>query len=78
VDVSGCDVVDALVFALVVAVIEEGSDLVIKITQQKIIFQQDSVSRIDWAWVEQLLNSKLKYRLKFTFLFMRRVNCAKN
>ena len=39
VEVSGCEVVDALVLALVVVVIDEGSDLGFKITRQKVVFQ---------------------------------------
>ena len=39
VEVSGFEVVDALVLALVVVVIDEGSDLGFKITRQNVVFQ---------------------------------------
>ena len=40
VEVIGCKVVDALVIALVVVVIDERSDLGFKITRQKVVFQK--------------------------------------
>lgn len=43
VDVGGCDVVQALVVALVVVVIDEGLDLAFKIAGQIVIFQQHPV-----------------------------------
>ena len=43
VNVSGCDVVDALVIALVIVVVDEGCDLGFKITGQEVVFQQDAV-----------------------------------
>ena len=43
VDVSGCDVVQALVITLVVVVIDEGADLTFKIAWSVIVFQQDTV-----------------------------------
>ena len=41
--VGGCDVVDGFVTALVVVVIDKGSDLGFKITRQKVVFPQDVV-----------------------------------
>ena len=43
VDVGGCDVVDALVVALVVVVIDEGFNLSFEIAGQEVVFQQDAV-----------------------------------
>ena len=43
VDVSGCDVVDALMIALMVVVVDEGFDLGFKITGQEVVFKQDAV-----------------------------------
>lgn len=42
-DVSGCDLIDTIVIALVVVLIDKGSDLSFKITRQKVIFWQDAV-----------------------------------
>ena len=39
VDVGGCDVVQALVVALVVVVIDEGPDLAFKIAGQIVVFE---------------------------------------
>ena len=39
VDIGGCDVVQALVVALVVVVIDEGPDLAFKIAGQIVVFQ---------------------------------------
>ena len=43
VDVGRCDVVQALVVALVVVVIDEGPDLAFKVARQVIMLQQNSV-----------------------------------
>lgn len=43
VGVSGCDVANALVVALVVVMIDEGADLVFEIARQIIVLQQDAV-----------------------------------
>lgn len=43
VDVGGCDVVDALMIALVVEVIDQRLDLSLEITRQKVVFEQDAV-----------------------------------
>ena len=43
VDVGRCDVVDALVVALMIVVVDEGRDLGLKIPRQKVVFQQDAV-----------------------------------
>ena len=43
VDVGGCDVVQALVVALMVIMIDEGSDLGFEIARQEVVFQQDAV-----------------------------------
>ena len=43
VDVRRCDVVQALVVALMVVVIDEGFDLGFEITGQEVVFQQDAV-----------------------------------
>ena len=43
VDVGGCDVVQALVVALMVVMIDEGSDLGFEIARQEVVFQQDAV-----------------------------------
>ena len=43
VDVSGYDVVDALMVALMIIVIDEGSDLGFEVTRQEVVFQQDAV-----------------------------------
>ncbi len=43
VDVCGCDVVQALVLALVVVVVDEGFNLSFEIAWQKAVFQQDEV-----------------------------------
>ena len=39
VGVGGCDIVDALVVALVIVVIDEGFDLSLEVTGQKVVFQ---------------------------------------
>ena len=43
VDVSGCDVVQALVVPLVVVVFDKGPDLAFEVTGQVVIFQQNAV-----------------------------------
>jgi len=43
VDVSRCDVAQALVVALVVVVIDEGPDLGLKVARQEIVFEQNAV-----------------------------------
>ena len=43
VDIGGSDIVEALVEAPVIVVIDEGSDLSFEITGQEVVFQQDSV-----------------------------------
>ena len=43
VDVGGCDVVQALVIALVIVVIDEGFNLGFEIARQEVVFQQDPV-----------------------------------
>jgi len=43
VDLGGCEVLQALVVALVVVVIDEGFDLSIEIAWQEVVFQQDAV-----------------------------------
>ena len=43
VDVGGCDVVQALVVALVVVVVDEGPDLLLEITGHVVILQQNTV-----------------------------------
>ena len=43
VDVSGCDVVQALVVALAVVILDKSPDLTFEIAWQEIVFQQDSV-----------------------------------
>ena len=43
VDVSGCDVVQTLVVALVVVVVDEGADLTFKIAGQIVVLQQHPV-----------------------------------
>ena len=43
VDVCRCDVVQALVIALVVVVIHEGFDMSFNITGQEVVFKQDAV-----------------------------------
>ncbi len=41
--VCGCDVVQAIVVPLVIVMTNEGGDVRLKITRQKIIFEQDAV-----------------------------------
>jgi len=43
VDVGGCQVVQALVIALVIVVPNEGGDLCFKVTGQEVVLQQDAV-----------------------------------
>ena len=43
VGIRGCEVADTLVVAVVVVVIDEGADLVLKIAGQEVVFQQDAV-----------------------------------
>ena len=43
VGVGWCDVIDALVVAEFIVVIDEDADLVFKVTRQEIVFQQDLV-----------------------------------
>ena len=43
IDVCRCDVVEALVVAFVVVVLDEGPDLAFEITGQIVVFQQDPV-----------------------------------
>jgi hypothetical protein len=43
VDVSGRDVVEALMVTLVVVMIDQGFNLGLKITWQEVVFQQDTV-----------------------------------
>ena len=43
IDVGGCDVVQALMVAFVVIVIDEGPDLALEITGQIVIFQQNPI-----------------------------------
>ena len=43
VDVGGCDVVQALMVALMIVVVDEGLDLGLKIPRQEVFFQQDAV-----------------------------------
>lgn len=43
IDASGCDVVDALVVAPVIIVVDECSDLSLEIARQKVVFQQNAV-----------------------------------
>ena len=43
VDVGGCDVVQALMVAPVIVMIDEGLDLGFKIKRQEVVFQQDAV-----------------------------------
>ena len=43
VDVGRCDVVDALVVALMIVVVDEGLDLGLKMPRQEVVFQQDAV-----------------------------------
>ena len=43
VDIGRCDVVDALVIALMVVVIDEDFDLAFEITWQEVVFQQDGL-----------------------------------
>jgi len=43
VDVSGCDVVQALVVALVVVILDKSPDLAFEISGQLIVFQQNTV-----------------------------------
>ena len=43
VGVGRCDVIDALVVAVVIVMIDEDADLVFKVTRQEIVFQQDLV-----------------------------------
>jgi len=43
VDVGGCDVIQALVVALMVVVIDEGFNLSFKIAGQEVVFQKDAV-----------------------------------
>ena len=43
VDVGRCDVVDALMVALMIVVIDEGFDLGFQISGQEVVFQQDAV-----------------------------------
>jgi hypothetical protein len=43
VDVGRCDVVDALVIALVVVVVDEGFDLGLEIARHEVVFQQNAV-----------------------------------
>ena len=43
VDVGGCDVVNALVIALMIVVIDEGFDLGFEIAGQEVILKQDAV-----------------------------------
>ncbi len=49
-DVSGCDVVDALVISLVVVVVDEGFDLSFKVARQEVVFQQDAVPYLLGLW----------------------------
>ncbi len=43
VGVGRCDVIDALVVAVVIVMIDEDANLVFKVTRQEIVFQQDLV-----------------------------------
>ena len=43
VDVSRCEVADALMVAPVIVVIDEGTDLRFKSTRQEVVFEQDAV-----------------------------------
>ena len=43
VGVGWCDVIDALVVAVVIVMLDEGADLVFKVARQEIVFQQDLV-----------------------------------
>ena len=43
VDVGGCEIADALVVSAVVVMIDEGRDLLLEITRQKVVFEQDAV-----------------------------------
>ena len=43
VGIGGCDVVEALVVALVVVMLDEGLDLLLEIAGQKVVFQQYAV-----------------------------------
>ena len=43
IDVSRCDVVQALVVALVVVVIDEGPDLMFEIARQIVVFEENPV-----------------------------------
>lgn len=43
VDICACDVVDALIMALVIIMIDQGFDLRLEITWQEVAFQQDAV-----------------------------------
>ena len=43
VDIGGCDIVQALVIALVIVVMDEGCDLSFEVTWQEVVFQQDAV-----------------------------------
>ena len=43
IDVGGCQVVQALVVAVVVVVIDEGTDLAFQVAEQELVFQQDTV-----------------------------------
>lgn len=43
VHVGGCDVVDDLVIALMIVVMDEGFDLVFKVTWQEVVLERDAV-----------------------------------
>ena len=43
VGIGGCDVVEALVVALVVVMLDEGLDLLLEIAGQEVVFQQHAV-----------------------------------
>ena len=68
VDVSGCDVVDALVIALVVVVIDESADLSFKITRQKVVFQQNAVLQCLMPTLNLALSLRMIWRAARCFM----------
>jgi hypothetical protein len=57
VGISGCHVLQALVIALVVVMLDEGLDLAFEVAGQEIVLQQDAVFRVwcqrsilPWVW----------------------------
>ncbi len=59
VDVSGCDVVEALVVALMVVLIDEGRDFRLKIAGLEVVFHQDAVLEGLMPAIARQANAKL-------------------